>query len=185
MAATIAGISTLGITFGYGMETAKGVKPTTFTKLDRINSIGGISIENETIDASAMEDFTSRYIQGRGDTGGSFPVSVNFTPETQEQMHQNAQHKGKSANDLHNRHKLLGHGIRSAQIHIAKIHEIAHQIAHMIQTDDTNKLAEALEILDELFHFHFLSLLTQAQIFLFIHLFHQRFATLPLQYCQA
>ena len=52
MAATIAGISTLGITFGYGMETAKGVKPTTFTKLDRINSIGGISIENETIDGT-------------------------------------------------------------------------------------------------------------------------------------
>lgn len=82
MAATIAGISTLGVTFGYGVETAAGTKPTTFTQLNRINSIGGITIENEQIDASALEDYVSRYIQGRGDTGGSFPVTVNFTSET-------------------------------------------------------------------------------------------------------
>lgn len=78
----LAGISTLGITFGYGVETSAGVKPTTFKQLTRINSIGGIAIENEQIDASALEDVTSRYIQGRGDTGGTFPVGVNFTPET-------------------------------------------------------------------------------------------------------
>lgn len=82
MAATIAGISTLGITFGYGIETTAGTKPATFTQLDRINTIGGINIENEQIDASALEDLVSRYIQGRGDTGGSFPVTVNFTEET-------------------------------------------------------------------------------------------------------
>lgn len=78
----LAGISTLGITFGYGVETAAGTKPTTFTKLTRINSIGGITVENEQIDASAIEDSVSRYVQGRGDTGGSFSVGVNFTPET-------------------------------------------------------------------------------------------------------
>lgn len=77
-----AGISTLGITFGYGVETEAGVKPTTFTQLTRINNIGGITIENEQIDASAIEDFVSRYVQGRGDTGGSFPVAVNFTNDT-------------------------------------------------------------------------------------------------------
>lgn len=80
-----AGISTLGITFGYGVETTAGVKPTSFTQLHRINSIGGITIENEQIDASAVEDFISRYTQGRGDTGGSFAVTVNFTPETKEE----------------------------------------------------------------------------------------------------
>ena len=79
----LAGISTLGITFGYAMETSAGVKPSSFKQLHRINSIGGISVENEKIDASAMEDMVSRYVQGRGDTGGSFPVGVNFTPETQ------------------------------------------------------------------------------------------------------
>lgn len=78
-----AGISTLGVTFGYGVESTAGQKPTSFKQLHRINSIGGISIENEQIDASALEDMVSRYIQGRGDTGGSFPVGVNFTKETQ------------------------------------------------------------------------------------------------------
>lgn len=77
-----AGISTLGVTFGYGVETTAGQKPTTFKQLTRINSIGGIAIENEQIDASALEDMVSRYVQGRGDTGGSFPVGVNLTPET-------------------------------------------------------------------------------------------------------
>lgn len=78
----LAGVSTLGITLGYGVETTAGTKPTTFKRLYRINSIGGITIENEQIDASALEDMVSRYVQGRADTGGSFAVSVNFTPET-------------------------------------------------------------------------------------------------------
>ena len=82
MAANIAGVSTLGITFGYGTEDTAGTKPTTFTQLNRINAIGGITIENEQIDASALEDKVSRYVQGRGDTGGSFTVTVNFTSET-------------------------------------------------------------------------------------------------------
>jgi len=77
-----AGISTLGITFGYGVEAEAGKKPEIFTQLHRINSIGGITIENEQIDASALEDFVNRYVRGRADTGGSFPVGVNFTPET-------------------------------------------------------------------------------------------------------
>ena len=80
-----AGISTLGITFGYGVETTAGTKPTTFTKLNRINNIGGITIEPEQIDASALEDAVTRYVKGRADTGGTFPVTVNLTPETKEE----------------------------------------------------------------------------------------------------
>ena len=78
----LAGLSTLGITFGWGVENVAGQKPTTFKRLTRINSIGGITIENEQIDASTLEDRVSRYIQGRGDTGGTFPVGVNATPDT-------------------------------------------------------------------------------------------------------
>lgn len=79
----LAGISTLGVTFGFGVETVAGTKPTAFTKLTRINSIGGISVESETIDASALEDLVTRTIAGRGDTGGTFSVVVNATPNTQ------------------------------------------------------------------------------------------------------
>lgn len=77
-----AGMSTLGVTFGYGVEATAGTKPEAFTMLTRISNIAGITIENEQIDASALEDHVSRYIQGRADTGGTFPVSVNLTPET-------------------------------------------------------------------------------------------------------
>lgn len=77
-----AGISTLGITFGYGTETTSGTKPTSFKQLTRINALGGINIEPEQIDASALEDFITRYVKGRADTGGSFPVTVNFTSDT-------------------------------------------------------------------------------------------------------
>lgn len=80
-----AGISTLGITFGYGVETTAGTKPTSFKQLHRINKLGGISISNEKIDASALEDFVKRYVQGIGDTGGEFPVTVNFTQETKKE----------------------------------------------------------------------------------------------------
>ena len=83
--ATISGCSTLGVTFGYGVEETAGEKPAKFTRLDRINSIGGITMETETIDASALEDFVTKYIRGRADTGGSFSVTVNYTPETNEQ----------------------------------------------------------------------------------------------------
>lgn len=78
----LAGISTLGVTFGYGVETTAGSKPSSFTQLTRINSIGGLTVETEQIDASALEDMVSRYVAGRGDTGGSFAVTVNLTPET-------------------------------------------------------------------------------------------------------
>lgn len=81
----VAGISTLGITFGYGVEVTAGTKPTMFTKLNRINSIGGITIEPEQIDASALEDEVTRYVKGRADTGGTMAVTINLTDETQEE----------------------------------------------------------------------------------------------------
>lgn len=78
----LAGVSTIGIEFGYALEATAGTKPSTFTKLTRINSIGGIDLETEQIDASALEDYVTRYIAGRQDTGGSWPVTVNPTDDT-------------------------------------------------------------------------------------------------------
>lgn len=59
-----AGVSTLGVQFGYAVETTAGKKPTTFKRLTRINSIPGITIEPEQIDASALEDKVTRYVKG-------------------------------------------------------------------------------------------------------------------------
>ena len=82
MSATVMGLSTLGITFGYGVETSARTKPASFTQLNRINNIGGISMDVEQIDASALEDTQTKYVAGRADTGGTWAVTVNFTDET-------------------------------------------------------------------------------------------------------
>ena len=78
----LAGLSTLGITFGYGVETVAGTKPSTFNQLTRINSIGGISITPETIDASALEDSVEKSVAGRATTGSTWEVVINYTPDT-------------------------------------------------------------------------------------------------------
>lgn len=78
----VAGITTLGITLGYGVEATAGTKPTTFNQLHRINSIGGITIDPEQIDVSALEDDKTRYAKGRADTGGTWTVTVNYTDDT-------------------------------------------------------------------------------------------------------
>ena len=82
MSATVMGLSTLGITFGYGVEATAGTKPSSFTQLNKINNIGGISMDVEQIDASALEDTQTKYVAGRADTGGTWAVTVNFTDET-------------------------------------------------------------------------------------------------------
>lgn len=75
MAVTISGISTLGVELSYGVETTAGTKPAAFTKLPRCNSIGGIELDTETIDASALEDYQERTIAGRQSTGGKLLVA--------------------------------------------------------------------------------------------------------------
>ena len=86
MAVTIPGLSTLGIKFSYGIETTAGTKPTTFTLLERCSEIAGITLETEQIDVSTLEDFISRYVAGRQDTGGTWEVTFNITDETVEQL---------------------------------------------------------------------------------------------------
>ena len=84
MSTTISGVSTLGITLSYGVETTAGTKPETFTLLPRVNSISGIELDVETIDASALEDYQERSISGRQSTGGEWSVTFNLTTETEE-----------------------------------------------------------------------------------------------------
>ena len=83
MATTISGVSTLGITLSYGVETTAGQKPAAFTLLPRVNSISGIELDVETIDASALEDYQERSISGRQSTGGEWSVTFNLTTETE------------------------------------------------------------------------------------------------------
>lgn len=80
-----AGISTLGVKFGYA-EGKLDEKPTAFTQIERVNSIGGISLSTEQIDASALEDKVSKYVAGRQDTGGTWEVVFNISDEVVQQL---------------------------------------------------------------------------------------------------
>lgn len=86
MAVSTPGISTLGVKFGYAAEATAGTKPTKFTWLERCNSIGGITLETEQIDASALEDEISKYVSGRQDSGGTWNVTFNITNDTVSQL---------------------------------------------------------------------------------------------------
>lgn len=77
----IPGLSTLGVKFSYGVEETEGTKPAKFTIIHRCNDIPEITLETETIDASALEDSISRYIAGRQDTGGEWSPVFNLTED--------------------------------------------------------------------------------------------------------
>lgn len=74
-------LTTLGVTIHYGVETKAGSKPTTFTWLKRCNAIGGISLDTEQIDVSALEDYITQYASGRQDTGGTWELTFNLSAD--------------------------------------------------------------------------------------------------------
>ena len=75
----VAGLSTIGVQLGYAVETTAGTRPTTgYKELTRINSIGGVTVDLEQIDASALIDKTTKNIAGRGSVG-DWSVTVNVT----------------------------------------------------------------------------------------------------------
>ena len=86
MAVNIPGLSTLGVKLGYAVETTANTKPAAFTWLERANSISGIELPSEQIDASALEDYATRYVAGRQDSGGEWTVTFNLTSEVVGQL---------------------------------------------------------------------------------------------------
>ena len=63
----VPGVSSIGAILSYGVETTAGEKPASFTKLTRINAIGGISTTRESIDASALDATPFAYLKGDKD----------------------------------------------------------------------------------------------------------------------
>lgn len=79
-----AGLSTLGVEL-FAAESTNGEKVTTaasYSKLHRINAIGEVTVEPENIDASALEDLITKYVQGRSTVTDSLGITVNATDDT-------------------------------------------------------------------------------------------------------
>ncbi len=86
MAVQLAGLSSLGVRFGFAVETTAGTAPVAYKWLERCNSIAGIALSTENIDASALEDLVTRYVPGRQDSGGQWSVTFNYTEEVEAQL---------------------------------------------------------------------------------------------------
>lgn len=78
-------ISTLGARVGWATGDADTIPSSGFTWLTRINATGEIALATNTIDASSLEDHVTRTIAGRADTGGTYTITVNVTPETMDE----------------------------------------------------------------------------------------------------
>jgi len=85
-ATTVMGISSIGGKFGWAVEATAGTKPTAFTQIERCNSISGIDVSIEQIDASALEDGKTKYISGRSDPASDWSVTFNLTNDVQTQL---------------------------------------------------------------------------------------------------
>lgn len=77
----IPGLSTLGITVGYALVTTMASLPNAMTTLPRCNSIDGIEITPNSIDASALEDYVTQRVAGRSDIPETWNLTFNNTPE--------------------------------------------------------------------------------------------------------
>ena len=93
----MARLTTLGVTFSYGIETIAGDKPTSFTQIEEASSIGGISLDTEQIDVSALEDYITKYAAGRQDTGGTWEIEFIMDPEKSVTQIQELYKKSKEA----------------------------------------------------------------------------------------
>lgn len=81
-------LSTIGVLFGWGVETAKGVKPTTFKQIEECISIGGVELTSDKLDATPLESKKKKYIKGHEDTGGELQTVFNATDTFDEQWNE-------------------------------------------------------------------------------------------------
>ena len=77
----MADLTTVGVELGYAAGAAD-TKPTAFEQLFRIKKIGGVSLEPDKIETTALEDFIKQYEAGAYDTGGSWPITMGLNNDT-------------------------------------------------------------------------------------------------------
>jgi hypothetical protein len=78
------GLSALGITL-WAAESSDGTKVTTpasYSQLTRVSAIGELTVEQESIEVTALEDYYSRNVPGISTVGDTFTVTINWTNET-------------------------------------------------------------------------------------------------------
>jgi len=73
-------LSTAGIQIGYAVETTAGTRPSTFTAIPNVKTIGDMNPEPSTYEVTDLSDTEwKRYIGALKDIGGSVSLTVNIT----------------------------------------------------------------------------------------------------------
>lgn len=72
-------LSTIGITIGYAVETTAGTRPTAYTNIPNVTSIGEISAEPEQLEVTDLSDTWRRYIDGLKGGAENVNLGVNLT----------------------------------------------------------------------------------------------------------
>lgn len=73
-------ISTAGFSIGYAVETTAGSRPSSFTSIPNIKTIGDINPEPSTYEVTDLSDLEwKRYIGALKDVGGAIALTANIT----------------------------------------------------------------------------------------------------------
>ena len=72
-------LSTIGVVFGWGVETTAGTKPASFKEIEECISVGGVNLTADKLDATCMKSKRKEYIKGHEDTGGDLPTNFNYS----------------------------------------------------------------------------------------------------------
>lgn len=73
-------LSTAGIQIGYAVETTAGTRPSTFTNIPNVKTIGDMNPEPSTYEVTDLQDLVwKRYIGALKDPGGAIALTVNIT----------------------------------------------------------------------------------------------------------
>lgn len=81
-------LSTIGVIFGWGVETTAGIKPTSFKEIEECITIGGVEVTSDKLDATPLKSKKKKYIKGHEDTGGELSTTFNYTDTFEEQWNE-------------------------------------------------------------------------------------------------
>lgn len=76
-------LTTIGIRFGYAIESSAGTKPSSFTNVANPKDTPDLSPQPDSLDATSLNDLEfKRYLLGLKDTGGNISLTVAMSNET-------------------------------------------------------------------------------------------------------
>jgi hypothetical protein len=78
-------LTTIGVIFGWGVETKKGEKPTTFKEIEECVGIGSAAVSVDSIDVTCTKATRRKRKKGLEDAGDSLTTTFNYSDAFLEQ----------------------------------------------------------------------------------------------------